>query len=194
MLLDNIDKAKRQQDPKHTKSAEKIAKAEAMKEMHAKLRFISQDGTPNKGLTRLEVPNDPTQDPKTCTKWMVVDTPEAITQFLLERNKKHFSQAHGTPFTISPFNVQIDYGATTETCELMLLGDYTTDDVGDLTALIIDHFKSVTDMDSLAQSITEKEMLDKYQFWPETTTTSRSLQSSATKLPPHKQQRRRYRP
>ena len=63
MLLDNIDKAKRQQDPKHTKSAEKIAKAEAMKEMHAKLRFISHDGASNNGLTRLEVPNDPIQDP-----------------------------------------------------------------------------------------------------------------------------------
>ena len=64
-----------------------------MKELLAKLRFISLDGTSNNGLTRLEVPKDPTQDPKRCTEWMVVDTPKAITQFLLERNKKHFSQA-----------------------------------------------------------------------------------------------------
>ena len=43
-------------------------------------------------------------------------------------------------------------------CELMLSGDYTPEDVDDLTALIINHSKSVTDIVSLPHSMTEKEM------------------------------------
>ena len=174
MLAENITSAKNQKDPIKQKAADRIAKAEAMKDLHAKLRFISSDGEPNQGLTRVEVPKDPNQDPKTCTDWMVVDTPEEITRFLLQRNKNHFGQAQGTPFTISPFNVQVDFGATTESCELMLSGDYTTEDADDLTALVVQHFQVVTEMDSLPQSMTEKEMLDKYHAWPESTMTSPS--------------------
>ena len=175
MLSDNIALAKAQQDPIKKKAAERIAKAEEMKELHAKLRFISNNGeSKTAGLTRLEVPKDPGQDPKSCSDWMVVDTPEEITRFLLERNKKHFSQAQGTPFTLSPFNVQVDFGATTESCELMLSGDYTNEDVDDLTSLVIQHFQNVTEIDILPKSLTEKEMLDKYRVWTESTTTSPS--------------------
>ena len=87
-------------------------------------------------------------------EWMAVDTPEEITQYLLERNKKHFSQAEGTPFTVSPMKVDVDFGATTETCEMMLSGDYNDSDVADLTALVIKHFHTLTGKDPLPQSIT----------------------------------------
>lgn len=54
---------------------------------------------------------------------MTVDTPEDITKYLLERNQKHFRQAQGTPLTVSPLNVQVDFGASTAFCEAMLTGD-----------------------------------------------------------------------
>ena len=112
----------------------------------------------------MEVPRDPNQDPKHCTEWMEIDTPEAITKHLLERNQKHFGQAQGTPFTISPLQIQVDFGATTETCEMMLQGDYDETDVDDLTAMVITHFQTLTGKDVLPISISEKDMLDKYCF------------------------------
>ena len=96
MLADRIVAASMQQDPEKKKAAQRIEKAEAMKALHAKLKFISRDGDPNNNLNHLEVPQDPTQDPKRCTSWMTVDTPEETTTYLLERNTKHFSQAQGT--------------------------------------------------------------------------------------------------
>jgi hypothetical protein len=84
-----------------------------MKALHSKLRFISQDGNQRSSLNRLKVPLDPQQDPKTCHEWVTVDVPEEITAYLLKRNCKHFSQALGTPFTVTPLNVQVDYGAST---------------------------------------------------------------------------------
>ena len=43
-----------------------------------------------------------------------------------------------------------------------------------MTALVIKNFQFITDADTLPRSITEKEMMEKYKFWPETTTTSPS--------------------
>jgi hypothetical protein len=56
------------QDAIPLKAAKRIAKAEEMKALHAKLRFISQDSDQQSGLTRLHVPTDPSQDPKQCTE------------------------------------------------------------------------------------------------------------------------------
>ena len=151
-------------NPTMRKAAERIQKAEILKELHSKLWFISKDGENQSGLSRLEVPRDPLQDPKKCSEWMAVDTPDEITQYLLERNKTHFSQAEGTPFTVSPMKVDVNFGATTETCEMMLSGDYNDSDVADLTGLVIKHFHTLTGKDPLPQSITEKSMMDKYKF------------------------------
>ena len=68
MLADRVALATVAQNPTAKTGAERIAKAEAMKELHSKLRFISQDGGRENGITRLEVPREPTQDPKSCTE------------------------------------------------------------------------------------------------------------------------------
>jgi hypothetical protein len=145
-----------------------------MKALHSKLRFISQDGTQKSTLNCLEVPLNPQQDPKSCTEWLTVDAPEEITAYLLERNRKHFSQALGTPFTVPPLNVQVDFGASTASCELMLEGAYDSQLLDDLTLLLTNHFRSLTERNVLPSTITPVAMMDKYKFWPESTTTSPS--------------------
>ena len=174
LLATRIAEAQVRNDPTQISTAKRIAKAEDMKALHAKLRFISKDSTNQSGLTKLQIPIDDTQDPKVCTEWKTIDTPDEITKYLLERNKLHFGQAHGTPFTISPLSLQVDFGATTETCQTMLSGDYDASDIDALTNLVVQHFQSVTEDDTLPPSLTEKAMLDKYKFWPESTTTSPS--------------------
>jgi hypothetical protein len=106
-----------------------------------------------------------------------VDAPEETTADLLEQNCKHFSsQALGTPFTVPPLNVQVDYGASTASCELMLEGDFESELLYDLTSLLINHFRLLTKRDILLFAITSDAMMDKYKFWPESTTTSSSGQ------------------
>ena len=174
LLLKRISDAAVASDPKKSKAAKQIARAEAIKAVHAKIRFLSKESDQQSGLKYLEVPQDPTDDPKKCTTWMTVDTPEDITMYLLERNRNHFRQADGTPFTIEPLKCQVDFGATTETCETMLKGDYDSSDLDLITAMVVEHFQLVTDADVLPSSMSSKAMMDKYKFWPETTSTSPS--------------------
>ena len=54
------------------------------------------------GFSTIEVPQDPQVSPKECTEWITLDCPQEIEQALLERNRKHFGQAQGTPFTVPP--------------------------------------------------------------------------------------------
>jgi hypothetical protein len=133
LLQQRILEAQMQNDKKVARSSKKISQAEDMKALHSKLRLISQDGNQKSSLNRLEVPLDPQEDPKTFHEWVTVDAPEEITAYLLERNRKHFSQALGTPFTVPPLNVQVDYGASTTSCKLMLKGAYDSELLDDLT-------------------------------------------------------------
>jgi hypothetical protein len=49
-------------------------------------------------------------DPKTCTLWRTVQSPSDIAYCLqLLRNRAHFGQAQGTPFTQSPFFVSTSF-------------------------------------------------------------------------------------
>jgi hypothetical protein len=94
---------------------------------------------------------------------------------LLDRNQKHFGQAQGTPFTISPLQLHVNFQAnTTQECETMLHGDYNSSSLDEITALVVKHFHLLTECDVLTPTVTEKEMMDKYKFWPESTTTSPS--------------------
>ena len=78
-----------------------IRKAEEMKQMFKKIRFLCKDKSQG-GLNRIEVPVDEEDDPKTCTKWRAVDIPDEILDLLRKRNQKHFGQAQVTPFMIPP--------------------------------------------------------------------------------------------
>ena len=162
------------QDPKEIAKWKHIQKAEDIKTMYAKLRFIRKNSTQQTGLSRLEVPVNIDEDPKTCTTWKTVDSPEEITQYLLARNQKHFGQAAGTPFTISPLNEIIDFGASTTSCEAILTGTFDASHVDSLTQLLLHHLERKTPLDFLPPSISEADMQKKFQIWKESTSTSPS--------------------
>jgi hypothetical protein len=108
-------------DPADVKKWRQLQKAEEIKAMYKKLRFIRRDNTNQSGLSRLEVPTDPTDDPKKCTSWKTVNSAEEITQYLLARNRSHFGQAAGTPFTVPPLKQIVDFRASTTECNLTIL-------------------------------------------------------------------------
>ena len=103
-------------DGKSTTTAKlkEMRNAEKTAEMFRRIKVI-RGIVSNKGFTAIEVPSDwPTphtanvdlttlSDPKKCTSWRTVDVPDSIVHYVLLRNRKHFGQAQGTPFTEPPF-------------------------------------------------------------------------------------------
>jgi hypothetical protein len=82
------------------------------------LRSTRQRG----GITRLEVPENPDDDPKTCVHWKVIDVPSEILHHLIQRNRKHFGQAQGTPFPVPPLSNNLEFTSMTPSGALILNG------------------------------------------------------------------------
>ena len=66
------------------------------------------------------------EDPQKCRDWILVTDLKAIEYYLLLRNRLHFGQAHGTPFTIPPLSEDLDWAASTSTADAVLKGTYRT--------------------------------------------------------------------
>jgi hypothetical protein len=67
-------------DPAAALKWRNLQRAEEIKAMYRKLRFIRQDSVQQSGLSRIEVPTDPTEDPKKCKDWTTIDAPEEMNK------------------------------------------------------------------------------------------------------------------
>jgi hypothetical protein len=161
-------------DPAAALKWRNLQRAEEIKAMYRKLRFIRQDSAQQSGLSRIEVPTNPTDDPKKCNDWTTIDAPAEMTKYLLERNQKHFGQAQGTPFTIPPFSATIDFSASTHTSDLILTGNFDDAELNDLTTMFVTHLTNKTPLDYIESSLKEEEIMKKFAIWPEKTSTSPS--------------------
>jgi hypothetical protein len=93
--------------------------------------------------------------------------------YLLTRNRLHFGQAKGTPFTQPRFSHQLDWAASTKTAELILEGDFDSAKLSDIQALLLKHCAR-QHRESLPLFITEAAFISKFQIWKENTSTSLS--------------------
>jgi hypothetical protein len=86
-------------------------------------------------LTQIDIPSNcppppfqaltPTttlSDPKIATKWATITDPSEIEYYLQMRNRLHFGQAHGTPFSQPELASAIPWGADSVISEQILLG------------------------------------------------------------------------
>ena len=149
-----------------------MRKAEEIAQMFNKLKFI-RGKYQKTGIASLQVPSVDGENPKTCKNWRTVTTPSAISSYLLGRNQGHFGQGEG-PFTIPPMSEAIDYPTSTAACDLMLEGEYNTEELEHLTQLLVSHFSKRQALDCLRDQITKSEFLKALQVWNEGTSTSPS--------------------
>jgi hypothetical protein len=155
------------QDIKHIMVAEKT------KAMFQKLKFAR--GINKTGLSRIQIPRDDTKrDYKGCTDWITIEVPKEIEEKLRERNQRHFGQADGTHPTVPPFCEWIDWGASTHQAELILEGNFHTDEIEQLAKDLQRHMRKRTDLDSIPGLLTIEEWIGKIAAWKESTTTSPS--------------------
>lgn len=126
-------------------------------------------------LTRLDVPRNPTEtNYKSCSQWISLDTPEAIKSKLIRRNQQHFGQAQGTFPMIPPFSKWIDWSASSHIADLILQGQFTSNEIDGSTQDLINHLKARTTLNNIPDILTKSEWTQKTRNWLELTTTSPS--------------------
>ena len=160
-------------DKQKSKALKHRISAERTKAMYAKLRQCREN--PKAGITRLDVPSDnTTTDYNSCSSWITIDTPAEIEERLLQRNRKHFGQADKTFPTVPPFSEWCDWGASTHTAELILEGEWQSDELTAMQQSLVNHMKARVALDTIPDTINTEEWISKIRSWPESTTTSPS--------------------
>ena len=162
-------------DKAQSQKLRQIQKAEDLNQLFKKLKAVRKTDT-RKGVTRIEIPIHPTTDPKTCTEWRQIDVPTEILQHLQTRNRTHFGQAHGSPFTVSPLIDQLGFRGDGDAADNILRGSYDATGLDDNVALLIQHLQQSEAMEALETrpTISEQEYAGKLRVWRESTSTSPS--------------------
>jgi hypothetical protein len=90
------------------------------------------------------------------------------------RNRLHFGQAQGTPFTELPLQSDVDWLAQTPAAEQILQGKYTTQLNTPQCVSFLQSCQATTTPDSIPCEVTLDEFRGKLKTWRESTTTSPS--------------------
>jgi hypothetical protein len=110
--------------------------------------------------------------------WDRIFDQNTITELIIERNKKHFSQAHGTPFTVEPLVNWAGWHGTSDSATEILNGNLPPDVLAQTTEAAGDIMKSyqqdIADPDSIPIRISTDDLRHGIKSWKETTSTSPS--------------------
>jgi hypothetical protein len=130
-----------------------LQKAEAIKNLFQRLKSL-QLVRQKSGVTCIEIPSLPTADPKTCSSWLQMDIPDEVALHLSERNRRHFGQAAGSPFTKPPLSIQLGYDAQSVTAERLLHGEYVHEDNNPNIQLLLQYMNFTGDNKRLPMETT----------------------------------------
>ncbi|KAI2490363.1 hypothetical protein MHU86_24203 [Fragilaria crotonensis] len=165
-------------DPVDQKTAirlRRLKKAEDINQLFQKLARVRRTQE-RQGVTRVEIPRLDSDDPKTCTDWVQVDVPTEILRLLQARNRNHFGQAFGTPFTVPPLSTELGFDGATVHGDQILDGTYDSTTLDANVQLLLRHMEKVHEIHQHPSkpTITDAEFEDKLRVWTESTTTSPS--------------------
>ena len=121
--IEELESSSRKSDKDQAVRIRRMQKAEALNRLFAKISGlrINKEKT---GVSRIEIPTNPRIDPKLCDTWQQIDVPTYILYHLRERNRRHFGQAHGTPFTQPPLSTDLEFTGLGDASTSMLAGTY----------------------------------------------------------------------
>ena len=160
-------------DKAHAALLRRLRRAELIKRLFDKLKTLRARGHQS-GVTRIEIPLHPNEDPKTCDDWQTIDVPDEIVHHIQARNRKHFGQAHGTPFTCEPLKTEMGFCGDGPGSEALLQGQYHSHPLSPQIQLLLHHLKLTDEMAQLCSfpTILHEEFVGKLKAWRESTTTS----------------------
>ena len=176
--IEELEKSGKPKDRKHAVVLRQMNEKERKRQMFRKLKSLrNQRGAT--GVSRIEIPVQDDQDPKHCTNWQTIDIPSEVLRHLQKRNRQHFGQANGTPFTRPPLSDDFGFCADTLEAQALLDGDYEfSDHEQPEVQLLLQHLKKLQPLVDHAtpSTITEEECRSKLRVWRESTSTSPSGQ------------------
>ena len=103
---------------KRAKIIKAIHRHERLQKVYQRMKILK-----NKTKQQLTAITIPESDGTITT----IDIPEEVEAALIERNKNHFGQAQGTPFTISPLSDDLNFSANTVSADKIVEGIYNQD-------------------------------------------------------------------
>ena len=166
--IDALAPSTKNADATEAKRLRCMQKAETLKNLFNKLRRLRL--TREKvGVIRLEIPATSDEDPYQCDDWQQIDVPTEILRRLREQNRRHFGQAHDTPFTVPPLSNDLSFLGKSKFTEEILNGEYSTDGLDDNVFTLIKHLKQTGEAPIASMQIWEK-----LKIWRETKTISPS--------------------
>jgi hypothetical protein len=194
MLLELANFADDMDDKKKATALRQMRKGEKKTRVYRRMNFQRGRYNNGGGITRLQVPvswpkrdeydesaeyilDDPKLiDQQDDTQWREANCPKEIEFLIRLRNQRHFGQAEtdGTPFTTETMKHKFNWNASTEEAELVLEGNYTDDDISDISRLLLDNMTRITEADDRPQFVTAHEFTGKFRVWRESTSTSPS--------------------
>ena len=153
----------------------RLQRAEEIRQLFAKLRTLRLKST-CRGVTSIEIPVHPDDDPKTCTEWRTIDVPSEIVEQIQERNKIHFGQAHGSPFTVPPLADDLGFCGDKDGAEAIFRGQYDRTPFAEHVQILLQHLQVTQELiqEQSYPTITDGEFVGKLQVWKESTATSPS--------------------
>jgi hypothetical protein len=102
-----------------------------------------------------------------------IQDPNELATALFNRNRQHFAQAHGTPFTVPPLSNSLNFSDVSQAGKEILEGDYTAMNINNKhTTAINQELKRV--QAALPHEMQFNAMITGFFKWRETTTTSPS--------------------
>ena len=154
-------------DPKAADIRKRILKAEELIRMFNKLRSYLRPHQQS-NLSHVLVPSDG-KPPKEAMEWTRISDPDEVETNILDRNRLHFGQGHGTPFTTGNLGT-IPFCGTGPLADSILAGTAQTPDR--VTQLVLDELKKPPGIPDIENTLTLAEFVGKLNAWKETTSTS----------------------
>ena len=161
-----------------------LKKGEVSRKSWQTMKFLRDQSGTVQQMNRLDIPRtwpEPQdhelhitdlEDPKSCQDWKTITDPDEIEFYIRLRNRGHFGQAQGTPFTELPLSNDINWSANTPESDAILAGHYQTDNIDSIPQCkaLLRTCQAASDLDLLPYHITETEFAGKLKSWRETTT------------------------
>ena len=156
---------------KQAKILRRMQRAEAMERVWMKCRVAR--GLKKGGLSHIEVPTNPNDNPRTCTDWTTVDDQAEMVDHIQSHLGKHFAQSANRTLTTPPLDVTMKFSATCEMANSMLQGRFDTSQLNNpALEWIVDNWTYVEGMKGVDYKMTVEDFKGKLKSWPERTSTS----------------------
>ena len=167
----------------------KIRKHEIALSTWNTIAFLKMSESPST-IDRLEIPEDwpppfttlstttSLTNPKETAIWRTITKPDEIEYYLLLRNRLHFGQAQGTPFTFDTLQHDIPWGANSPQSEAILQGKYIpANHVPTICKEVLYACQQRQESPAISGTLTYESFRGKMRKWRESTVTSPSAPS-----------------